>query len=103
MKKGCSFQERGQQGVSSFDDVVSNGVADKGCCRMKVKFKHDASPIKFHGPGTDLENRANLLIGFAISQEIENLAFSRTRAAGGQFAFLGCLLLCGAGRLGPLA
>jgi hypothetical protein len=75
--------------VLCFDDVVSNGVPHKGCGGVKVEFKHDASPIKFHGSSTYIKGYANLFIGFAIRQEIEDLALPGTWAFRGQFALIG--------------
>jgi len=84
-----SLQRETGRKVLCFDNVISNGVPHEGCGGVKVKFKHNASPIKFHSSSTYIKGHANLFIGFAIRQEIEDLSFPRTWAVGGQFALIG--------------
>ena len=66
-----------RRGDLGFDYIISNGVADEGSCRMEVEFEHDARTVAFHTPSADIENGANLLAGFAIGQEAEDLPLAR--------------------------
>jgi hypothetical protein len=48
---------------------------------VDAKLEHYASAVTFHSPCADIENEADLFIGFAIGQEAEDLSFVRAWTA----------------------
>ena len=67
------------------DDFVADGVHDEVGEGAEVEFEHDVGTMNFGGVDADIEDRGDLLIGFAFGDELEDFAFARSKAGAGGF------------------
>ena len=64
-----------QPNLSSFDDLISNRVADEFAYRVDLQFPHDVGAMSFGGLHTDPKKRCRLFAASALREQLNDFTF----------------------------
>ena len=79
---GCGLCRRLAAGYrrAPFDDAVGDGVTGETRRVVKVELLHQVVPVLLDRLDADAQLRRDLFVGFALSNQLENLQLARTQA-----------------------